>query len=78
MAELFEQEFAGVFSGTFDRLKNKVDRMNLSKYMILLHHGGVVVGSTVECMKPLDALVIQTGVVLANEPNERGEMKISN
>jgi hypothetical protein len=78
MADMFESEFAGVFSGTFNRLKNKVDKMNLSKYMALLHHGGVVVGPTMECMKPLDALVIQTGVVLVYEPSSHGEMQISN
>ena len=70
MGELFESEFNGIFYGLWVRLKtSRVDQINLSKYMVLLLHGGVVVGPTMECFKPLDPLVIQTGVVLSYEPN---------
>ena len=79
MEQLFEDEFAGIFHGLYNRMTNKVDKMQLTKYMVLLRHGGVIVGPTMECLKPLDALVIQTGVVLSYEPHGKHlkESKIS-
>ena len=77
MEKMFEHEFNGIFYGLWLRLEHsQMDRINLSKYMILLLHGGVVTGPTMECFKPLDALVIQTGIVLAYEKKEK-DMKIS-
>ena len=76
MEKLFDNEFSGAFRGLYSRMKSKVDKMQLTKYMVLLHHGGVVVSPTMECLKPFDALVIQTGVVLSYEMHN-GVSKIS-
>lgn len=67
MEELAEREFAGVFYGLFARLEDSRDRDRLSRYLALLHEGGVIVAPTVECLKPLDSLVVQAGIVLVED-----------
>ena len=67
MEELAEREFGGVFYGLFARLQDTRDRERLSRYLALLHQGGVVAAPTVECFKPLDSLVVQAGVILVED-----------
>ena len=64
MQEMAEKEMGGIFFGLFERLNEKRDKEHLVRYLTLLRRGGVVVGPTVECFKKMDALAIQTGVLL--------------
>jgi hypothetical protein len=38
---VYENDFSGIFYGLWSRLSNNVDKINLSKYMVMLLHGGV-------------------------------------
>jgi mannosyltransferase OCH1-like enzyme len=57
------------FRDTFARFPRDIQRVDCGKYLILLTHGGVYADLDTECVRPLDPLLDEGGVIVGSTPD---------